>query len=563
MLRTLHIRNLAIIDALELEFDGGFSVLTGETGAGKSILIDALGLIIGGRAESSLVRNGAERAEISAEFDLCDASGARAWLDQRELADGDTCLIRRTLGADGRTRAFVNGTPLNAGELRDLGELLVEIFGQGESQQLLRADAQRAALDDFGVPPETLSAVAAAAAEFQRIENEIARLQAAQSRDPAQLDYLRFQLQELDALNLQDGELEQLDGEQRRLANAGRLIEEGGAAQTALYGGDASAYDQLGAVLNLLRGLLPLHEGFGAAENLVATAQMQLRDAADAVRGELDHLELDPDRLTTVERRLGAIHDLARKHRVRAEALLQRHAELRRELGGLEQASEQLSVLTNAREAALAAYRRDAAALNQARQTQSGQLASAVTARVRELGMPNARFLVAVEAAGRSAPSAQGEDLVRFDFSANPGQPPRALAKVASGGELSRVSLALQVSLHGAGKNAGDAAATMIFDEVDAGIGGAVAEIVGQQLRALGGRRQVLCVTHLAQVAAQGRQHFSIRKEVVAAETYTRVSPLDAERRVTELARMLGGQHLSAATQALAKDLLKRAKAGA
>ncbi|MDB5988225.1 MAG: repair protein RecN [Nevskia sp.] len=562
MLRTLHIRNLAIIDALELEFGDGFSVLTGETGAGKSILIDALGLIIGERAESTLVRAGAERAEVAAEFDLGDAAGARAWLAARELGDGDTCLIRRSLSADGRTRAFVNGTPLNAGELRGLGEHLVEIFGQGESQQLLRADAQRAALDDFGVAPQALEAVAAGAAEFQRIEAEIARLQAAQSRDPAQLDYLRFQLQELDALSLQDGELDQLDGEQRRLANAGRLIEEGGAAQVALYGGDGSAYDQLGSVLGLLRGLLPLHAGFGDAENLVATAQMQLRDAADAVRGELDHLELDPERLTTVERRLGAIHDLARKHRVRAEELMQRHAELRSELGGLEHAAEQLSVLAAARTAAVAAYRNSAAALTQSRQTQSDQLAAAVTARVRALGMPNARFVVAVEPAGSSTPNAHGEDLVRFDFSANPGQPPRALAKVASGGELSRVSLALQVSLHGAGLKAGDAAATMIFDEVDAGIGGAVAEIVGQQLRALGDRRQVLCVTHLAQVAAQGRHHFSIAKEVVAAETYTRVSPLDAGRRVTELARMLGGQHLSAATQALAKDLLQRAKTG-
>ncbi len=562
MLRSLQIRNLAIIDALELEFADGFSVLTGETGAGKSILIDALGLLIGGRAEATLVRAGAERAEISAEFELTDSPAARAWLESRELADGDTCLIRRTLGADGRTRAFVNGSPLNAGDLRGLGERLVEIFGQGESAQLLRMEAQRDALDEFGVPAAQRQAVAAAAATVAEVDAEIARLSAAQSRDPAQLEYLRFQLQELDALALSEGELETLDAEQRRLANAGRLIEEGAAVQSALYGGDASAYDQLGSVLGLLRGLLPLHEDFAEVENLVATAQAQLRDAADAVRRELDHLELDPERLQTVERRLGVIHDLARKHRVRAADLAARHAELRSELGGLENAGEQLAALTARRANALAAYRKAAGALTRAREQHSGQLAEAVTARVRELGMPNARFVVAVEPAGRDTPNAHGDDLVRFDFSANPGQPPRSLAKVASGGELSRVSLALQVSLHGAGISAGDAAATMIFDEVDAGIGGAVAEIVGQQLRALGARRQVLCVTHLAQVAAQGRQHFSIAKEVVAGETYTRVTPLNADRRVIELARMLGGQHLSAATQALAKDLLKRARAG-
>jgi DNA repair protein RecN (Recombination protein N) len=553
MLRHLHIRNLAIIDELSLDWTSGFSVLTGETGAGKSILIDALGLVIGLRADSTLVRAGAEKAEVSAEFSVADCPAAEAWLRERALYEDETCTIRRLVYAEGRTRAFVNGSPASATDLRGLGELLVEIFGQGDSRMLLLADAQRGMLDDAAQHPALLAATAGAAQAVQRIERERERLIAAQSRDPAQLEYLRFQLQELDALALGEDELSELDAEHRRLANAGRLLNEGFGAQQLLYGGDASIYDQLSTALVTLRGLLPLHEGFAEAEALAAGAQAQVREAADSLRRLLDKLDLDPERLAALEQRLSAVHDLARKHRVRADDLLARHQQLRDELGGLEDASNQLVQLEQQRQVALTAYRQAAAALTVSRQQTAQTLAADVTARVRELGMPNAAFVVAVEAAGRAQPSPHGDDLVRFDFSANPGQPPRPLAKVASGGELSRISLALQVSLV---SEAG--AATMIFDEVDAGIGGTTADIVGQQLRTLGSRRQVLCVTHLAQVAAQGRNHFGIAKEVSAGQTYTRVRTLDATARVGEVARMLGGDIEGAATQALAKDLLLR-----
>ncbi len=556
MLRHLHIRNLAIIDELSLDWAPGFSVLTGETGAGKSILIDALGLVIGLRADSTLVRAGAEKAEVSAEFSIAECAAARAWLDERELRDGDDCAVRRVVYAEGRTRAFVNGSPVSATDLRELGELLVEIFGQGESRSLLQSDAQRNLLDDYARHADALAAVAAAAQAVQRVERERERLLAAQTRDPAQLDYLRFQLQELDALALIDDELPALDAEHRRLANAGRLLDEGFGAQQLLYGSDASIYDQLSAALASLRGLLPLHEGFAEAESLAAGAQAQAREAADSLRRLLDRLDLDPERLATVEQRLSAIHDLARKHRVRADELAARQAQLREELGGLENASGALDRLENERQAALKTYGKVAAALTQSRIAQARKLAAEVSARVRELGMPNAAFVVAVEASGRERPSLHGDDLVRFDFSANPGQPPRALAKVASGGELSRISLALQVCVIG-----DTGAATMIFDEVDAGIGGATADIVGRQLRDLGSRRQVLCVTHLAQVAAQGSNHFAIAKDVTGGNTCTRVRRLDSSDRVGELARMLGGDESAAATTALAKDLLKRTQA--
>ena len=554
MLLHLHIRNLAIIDELSLDFATGFSVLTGETGAGKSILIDALGLVIGTRADSALVRGGCDKAEVAAEFSLEDSPAAAAWLGDRDLSDGGLCTIRRVVQAEGRTRAFVNGSLVTAADLRTLGESLVEVFGQGESQTLLRADTQRGVLDDYGQHAEAMDAVAAAASGVQRIEAQIEALRSAQSRDPAQLDYLRFQLQELEALGLDDGELAALDAEHKALANAGRLLEDGGLAQQLLYGGEQCAYDQISAALNALHGLVPLHPDFAGIEALASSAQAQAREAADTLRRLLERLDLDPQRLAEVERRLAAVHDLARKHRVRADQLPARQAQLSEELGGLEGAAERLEVLERERQTALEAYRKAAKILTQARGKAALGFARDVTTRVRELGMPNASFIAAVEPAGRERPSPQGEDLVRFDFSANPGQPPRALAKVASGGELSRVSLAIQVSLR-----QGEGAATMIFDEVDAGIGGATAEVVGRELRALGAHRQVLCVTHLAQVAAQGQQHFGIHKEVSGGATYTRVNGLDAAGRVGEVARMLGGREMTGATQALAKDLLKRA----
>lgn len=559
MLKTLDIRNLAIIDALSLEIGPGFTVLTGETGAGKSILIDALGLVMGTRADASLVRSGQDKAEISAGFHVEPGSEAHQWLQEHELLDADEpthCLIRRVVFAEGRTRNFVNGQPVNAGPLRELGECLIEIFGQSESQTLLRTDIQRALLDGFGAYPAPLQAVAEAARGYQDILRRIERLRAQSGRDPAELDYLRFQLQELDALQLAPGELEQLETDQRRLANAGQLLTDGGRAQELLYGGEASVYDQLSSVSGLLNGLVALDPSFEEALRLTDSAQAQIREATDALRRTLDRLDLDPAQLEEVDRRLGAIHDLARKHRIKAEALPDKLAQLRSELDEVEQAAGSLERLEREREAALAQYRKAAAALSGLRRKAAQALGQQVSAIVRELGMPNAELQVRLETAASDAPRAHGQDDICFDFSANPGQPPRPLAKVASGGELSRVSLALQVV--GTQDKGVD---TMIFDEVDAGIGGGVAEIVGRKLRELGGRRQVLCVTHLAQVAAQSQAHFSIRKEVAKGQTYTRVRALKAAERVEELARMQGGVEVSQAAREHAQDLLQKAGA--
>ncbi|TXH04049.1 MAG: DNA repair protein RecN [Nevskiaceae bacterium] len=557
MLKHLHIRNLAIIDELTLDFAAGFTALTGETGAGKSILIDAIGLIVGTRADSALVRAGQEKAEISAEFSLADCAAARDWLREQEMLDADDhnlCVIRRVVYAEGRTRAFVNGNAVNAGQLRELGETLIEIFGQSESQTLLRGDVQRRLLDEFGAYPKALETVAQAARAHADLERQIERLRGAGERDPAQLDYLRFQLRELEALNLQDGELEQLEADHRRLANAGKLIGDGGQALDLLYGGESSIYDQLTRASGLLGALSAIDPGFGEPLTAVDAAQAQVREAADALRRTLDRLDLDPDQLAQLERRLAGIHDLARKHRIKAAELPQRLAALTAELDELEHAAGRLAALEQQRDAALKTYRNAAQKLSTERAKAAKKFGDGVSAIVRQLGMANAQFIAAVEPAAGDKPRLHGDDEIRFDFSANPGQPPRPLAKVASGGELSRVSLAIQV----VGTQRGGAA-TMIFDEVDAGIGGGTAEIVGQKLRALGDGRQVLCVTHLAQVAAQSRNHFGIRKEVRTGQTFTRVRPLADQERVEELARMQGGVEITAGALTHARELLKNA----
>jgi len=557
MLLGLSIKNLAIIDALDLEFGPGFTVLTGETGAGKSILIDAIGLAIGTRAEASLVRSGQERAEISAEFSLRDAPAARDWLQAQELLDTDSpdaCVLRRVVYAEGRTRAFVNNAPVSAAALRDIGETLIEVFGQNQSQTLVRADTQRSLLDGYGDYAGDLGKLAELARQWQQLAAQIDKLGRAATRDPAQLDYLRHQIRELDALGLQPGELEQLDADHRRLANAGRLLEDGGRALELLYGGEASAYDQLSSASQLLGALASVDTGFADIEGSVGNAQNQLRESAQALQRLLDRLELDPDQLRQVEQRLSDIHDLARKHRLRADELPERAATLRAELEEAELAAGGADRLLAQQRDVEAQWRAAALKVSKQRHKAAAKLAENVTRGVRGLGMANAEFVIAVEHDAQCAPRIHGADEVRFDFSANPGQPPRPIAKVASGGELSRLSLAIQV----AGRHAAGAA-TMIFDEVDAGIGGGVAEIVGQQLRALGADRQVLCVTHLAQVAAQGVAHHGIAKEVKAGKTFTRVRPLDDGERVQELARMMGGVEITAQTQATARELLQRA----
>jgi DNA repair protein RecN (Recombination protein N) len=559
MLAQLEIRNFAIIDDLSLELGPGLSALTGETGAGKSILLDALGLLLGDRAESDSIRSGAERAEISASFQLEDAPAARDWLREHDYDTGDgpyACLIRRVVARDGRGRAYINGGPASTRDLRELGEHLVDIHGQHEHQSLSRREVQRELLDGYGGHDGLCAQVAALARDWQQLDARIGELSQKTSDGGMRLDFVRFQVQELEALNLQPGELAQVDQEHKRLSNAGRLIEQGQRALQLLYEGErGAAYDLLTQVQHLLADLAGVEPRYGEAAELAGTALIQVQEATDTLRRTLDGLDLDPRRLQELEQRLADIHALARKHRV-PPAELGAHLEgLRAELRVLENSAVEIGRLEQAREQAARAWLEQARLLSQARRKSAKRLSAAVSEILRTLGMPQGEFRVALDAPDPAAePRPQGLDQVEFLVSANPGQEPRPLAKVASGGELSRISLAIQVIAANATQ-----VPTLVFDEVDAGIGGGVAEIVGRQLRALGAQRQVLCVTHLPQVAVQAQQQLQVRKEVKSGQTYTRIRLLDDKERIEELARMLGGVDITAQTRAHARDMLKRA----
>ncbi len=557
MLTTLTIRNLAIIEQLTLDFSAGFTALTGETGAGKSILIDALGLLLGGRADSQLVRDGCERAEVTGIFSMTPESEAHAWLASHELVDldaPDQLVLRRVVLSEGRTRAFVNGQPVNAAPLRDLGALLVEIFGQSESQTLLRTEIQRQQLDAFADHGNSLATVSRLADEIRALDARAAALRSAGPVDPAQLDFLRYQVNELAALDLRPESLQQLEHDHRRLAHADQLLAEGGLALDLLYAGDNSASARLGEAVARLTPMAGLDSDFESVLKLADGAEAHLAEAADSLRHLLDRLEIDPAQLAETERRVAAVHDLARKHRCKASELDAQRTRLQQQLADTEGAESTLVQLAETRDATLKRYRKAAAGLSTSRREAADRLAREATGLIRQLGMPNARFGIAVEPAADDEVKRHGLDDVRFDFSANPGQAPRPLAKVASGGELSRISLALQVVLT---QDLG--ADTLIFDEVDAGISGGVAEIVGQQLRALGRQRQVMSVTHLAQVAAQAMQHVGIRKEVRGSQTFTTVQMLSPDQRVEELARMQGGVAISERAREHARELLQRA----
>jgi len=557
MLKYLQVRDFAIIDHLELDFGPGLTVLSGETGAGKSILIDALGMLLGDRADSDAIRDGAERAEIGAEFDLTDAEPASLWLRNQDFADPDepdVALVRRLLSREGRARAYINGRPATARDLKALGERLVDIHGQHAHQSLLRAPVQLNLLDAYGVSSEVREAVAGAAGEHRGIRERIERLRGGEEAEQ-RADYLRYQVHELEALNLGADELSSLEAEQRRLANAERLMQDSQQAYALLYESeDGAAADLLGRAHGLLEGLAALEPTFREAGEMVGGAAIQVREAADAVRRAVDSMELDPQRLEWVDNRLGEIFDVARKHRVSPAELPQHLDRLRAELEDLEGAADEVARLQEQLAQAEARYTEQAKRLSQLRQGAADRLAGEVTQAIRDLGMPQGVFQIAVRERPDKQPRARGHDEAEFLVSANPGQPPQPLSRVASGGELSRISLAVEVIA------AGERVPTLIFDEVDAGIGGGVAEMVGLRLKALGNGGQVMCVTHLPQVAAHGRQHFQVRKQVFDGHTTTRIERLDEEARVEELARMLGGLKITAQTRAHAREMVDNAR---
>ncbi len=554
MLVHLQIRDFAIIDAVELEFAGGLTALTGETGAGKSIIVDAVMLALGGRASADSIRHGAARAEITATFDAGDDPAVRCWLEQQSIdcEDGEL-ILRRVIGRDGRSRQYVNGQSLPAQSVRELGELLIDIHGQQEFQSLVRHDAQRILVDQHGGHDALLAPVADIAAEWQRLSAERSELVAMARDRGARLELLRYQVGELDALGLTDGEADSLYAERARLANRGRLAE---SAQTALAlawdadGADAHALAARAA--GQLRGAAALDPRLGEALQAIEGSLFGLREAGSLLGAYLEALDADPARHEHVEQRVAAIEDLARKHHVPAAELPQKRLELREQLLSLEQSESKQGDLDERIAGVRKSYDRAAATLSDARRNAAKRLATAVTSLMCQLGMPGGKFEIAVETDAMLAPTGAGADRVEFLVSANPGQPVKAVAKVASGGELSRISLAVQVAAaHRHGQSC------MIFDEVDAGVGGGVAEIVGRQLHELGERGQVLCVTHLAQVASQAHHQLRVTKLTDGRTSRTTVTALGADERVEELARMLGGIEITRKAREHAREMLR------
>ena len=555
MLVHLAIRDFAVVAAAELEFGAGLTVISGETGAGKSLLVDALGFLSGMRADSGMVRHGADRAELSAVFDLADAPAAAEWLGAQELDDAGQCQLRRTLRADGGSRAWINGRPVTLAQLGELAGLLVEIHGQHEHQALMSRASQLDLLDAFAGNADLRAPVAADARRWSALQREREAL-SAQGDAAGRGAWLRHQLEELEAESLAPADVERVFADHRRQAHAADLVAacDGAVARLGGDGGD-EAPAPLARTLRQVRDLLArmaAHEPrLGEVDAMLDAASIQLDEALLALERIRSDLDLDPASLEGTERRMARLHDLSRKHRVAPDELHAVRATLAAELEALEGAGERLRRLDADIAGAAEAWRRAAEALGQSRLRAAHALGTATTALLGELGMGGGRFEVAVEPAGGDRPDPQGAERVEFLVSANPGQPPRPLRKVASGGELSRISLAIEVAALGL-----DAVPTMVFDEVDSGIGGAVADIVGRKLRALGANRQVLCVTHLPQVAAQGHAHYRVSKRAPGEVTHSAVERLGDKAREEELARMLGGVEIGSEARAAARRLL-------
>jgi DNA repair protein RecN (Recombination protein N) len=563
VLTHLQLRDLAIVDFAELEFDPGLTALTGETGAGKSIIVDALLLAAGGRAGADVVRHGTERAEISATVTI--AGGAAAdWLREQSIDHDGEVIIRRVVGSDGRSRAYLNGQVVPLQALRDFAEFVLEIHGQQEFQRLVKRAVQRELLDAFGVEPALLAGVREAFLLHRDLQQKHAALQSAADNRDARLDLLRYQAAELAVEVTDAADIEQLFIEQKRLANRGRLAEAARTALGAVYEGQSehqsdgqrdstSAYDLLGRGGNALRSLAEVDPALAAAQQLLADASIAAREAGDALRRYLDDLDVDPARVETVERRAAALEALARKHRIAVTLLPAQRAAIAEELADLEHSDANIAEIAQKLSQATDQYRRAAAELSAARRTAANDLGKEISNTMQVLGMAGGKFVVDFPS---DAPrmSAQGDDEIEFLVSANPGQPPRPLAKVASGGELSRISLAIQVAASGK-----SSPYCMVFDEVDAGVGGAVAEIVGRRLRELGQKAQVLCVTHLPQVASQAHTQFRVAKLSDQRTTKTTVIRLSAAERVEEIARMLGGVQITDQARAHAREMLEAA----
>lgn len=552
MLQELSIQNLALIEKLQLNFDTGFTTLTGETGAGKSILLDALGLALGERADSSLVRHGTAKADITADFDITNLPQVQAWLTENELDEDNECLLRRTLTSEGRSKAYINGLPASVSQLKMLSSLLIDIHGQHEHQSLMHTNKQLELLDAYAQHDALLNETEKTYQAWQNLNQEYQTLLNDQTDRQSKIELLSFQQQEFDKVQPQADEFEALSEEQNSLSHANEIKQSVFTAYEIIEG-DGGVTEKLSHAISELEKVSEFSPQLSDVLQQLNSIQIECQEVADDIQSQNHQVELDPERLQVVDERLSELFGLAKKYQLDPENLINKHQEIQASLAGLMQSGESLEQLKHNIDQAWSEFNQAAEALTASRQKAASQLSQTVTETMQTLGMENGQFAIDVLPADKA--TRLGLDSTQFKVTANKGQPLQPLAKVASGGELSRISLAIQVA-------SAEVASlpSMIFDEVDVGIGGGIAEVVGQKMQQLGRHRQIFSITHLAQVAAYGDQQLNISKRTENDQTTTQVIALKTEERVQELARMLGGMKITEQTLKHAEEMLQTAQ---
>ena len=553
MLQELTIQNLALIEKLQLNFHQGFSSLTGETGAGKSILLDALGLSLGERSDSSLVRHNTPRADVTAQFDIETLPHVQAWLAEQELDDELDCYLRRTITSEGRSKAYINGRPIPASQLKILGNMLIDIHGQHEHQSLLSNLKQLGLLDAYAVHPKLTTTCKADFQAWQKLNQQLENLLADQADYQSKFELLSFQNSEFDEINPVEGEFETLSEEQSQLSHASEIQQACQSAYDAIEG-DNGVSEKLNQAIHAMESIVDFSPAMQPYIAQLNSALIEAQEAATEIQHQSSGTELDPNILNEIEERLSLLFALAKKYNLDPTDLIAKHQQLKADLTSLTQSESSLESLKMEIEQAWSTYQKSAKALSTSRQKSATKLSKIVTEGMQTLGMPNGLFEAQVSEL--ESPNASGLDKVSFHVTANKGQPLLPLAKVASGGELSRISLAIQVATAEVAS-----LPTLIFDEVDVGIGGGIAEVVGKKMQQLGLHKQILSITHLAQVASHGHSHLRIEKETLNDLTYTRVVELNEQDRVEELARMMGGLTVTEQTLNHAKEMLDNAQA--
>ncbi len=563
-LQELSIRNFAIIKQLELEIDDGLTVVTGETGAGKSIVLGALNLLLGSRAETDMIRYGEEQCEITALFSIAQQKNVKSWLEYKDLNNKDEvdyCLIRRVVRNNKPTKCYINDQPTTLASLKELGLMLVDLHGQHEHQSLLRAAHQRHIIDQFAGHEESLKNMASLAAQINRIKRELAQISQTNTDNLDRMELMSFQLNELNEASIVDGEFEELEQEHLKLSHSQSLQDGINEACDNLFDNESSNVSlELGRVINHISALVPFDQSLEPADELLNSALAQIEDAKDVLSSSLARIEQNPERLREVEQRRDTLINLARKHRCAENELAAKHQELLDDYERLENQHAQPEKLQAELDALLKQYTEVASAISSTRQTIAKQLSEEITLQMQDLGMMGGKLSIAVESHTgdhtEKPISEHGIDHIEFLVSTNQGMPLKPLSKTASGGELSRISLAIQVITSKQSETP-----TLVFDEVDVGVGGKVAEIVGTRLRNLGKNAQVLCITHQPQVASQGHQHLLVDKISHGSGTFSTLTPLDNDMRTNEIARMLGGSEITDRTRAHAQEMLQSAAA--